>query len=94
MINRALILTTKTLDNFSAEHIKLDFFGSGNRNSFIINKNHVFKVGNKEFLVRNCEPETGMLTSEATITVENRNIAYISRMRIAVLKVCLYKYLE
>lgn len=101
-IERALIFTTRKLENFSAEELRKDFFGNqdelverdnhvenyrASTYPIVVNKSLTFKVGSNEFLIRNCQPESGILTTNSIITVENQDITYITRIKIAVLKV-------
>ena len=52
-----------------------------------MNKNEVMNIKMYEFYVRNAEPEAGILTRNTRITIENKDILNISRLKIAVRKV-------
>ncbi len=58
-----------------------------NRNDIILNKNEVVKIKMFEYYIRNAEPESGVLTRNTKITIENKDIHYISRLKIAIFKV-------
>ena len=60
---------------------------SGEFNRLLIKKNSLLNLNNKfMFFVRNCEPETGVINTETFITIENRELSDITKIKLAVLK--------
>lgn len=84
-ITRALLLTTKKYDNFDAESLVKEIMSSDR--DFLINKNQLVQIKQYEFYVRNCEPDTGVLTTQSQITIENKEIHNITKVKVAVIKV-------
>ena len=83
-----LILTTQKYNNFNQESLIEEFFKEDPNNKPItMNKNEVITIKMYEFFVRNAEPEAGILTRNTKITIENKDILNISRLKIAILKV-------
>lgn len=85
ILKRALFLTTQKYDNFNQEALVSEFLDS--RSNFLINKNEITQIKQYEFYVRNCEPESGRINSETQITVENKEIYNITKLKIAIIKV-------
>ncbi len=94
-IKRALLLTTTKFDNFDQEALKREVISWGEPN-LLVNKNEISHFRQFEFFVRNCEPDSGVLTSESQITIENKDILNIAKVKIAIIKVdfCLIFILE
>jgi len=69
------------------ELFKEDVLKENNNKLISLNKNEVINIKLYEFYVRNAEPETGILTRNTKIAIENKDILNISRVKIAVLKV-------
>lgn len=84
-IKRALLITTTKYDNFDKESLLKDLFSSNDK-QLIINKNEIAQLKQYEFYIRNCEPETGVLTPETIISIENKEIMNITKLKIAILK--------
>lgn len=89
IVKRALFLTTQKYDNFDQEALVNEFLDS--RSNFLINKNEITQIKQYEFYVRNCEPESGRINSETQITVENKEIYNITKLKIAIIKVFRFK---
>ena len=85
VIKRALVISTEKYENFS-ENIMLEELMNKNAN-LLINKNDILQLKEKEFFVRNCEPETGRLDSNTQITIENREISDLLKLKIAIINV-------
>ncbi len=85
-IKRALLITTNKLDNFDQNELRKEIL-SLRQTSLLINKNEIAKIKHCEFFVRNCEPETGIINNESVITIENKDIINVAKLKIAVLKV-------
>ena len=84
-VNRVLLLTTQRYDNFNQELLIREILTTDK--TILINKNELIKIKQYEFFVRNCEPESGILTQSSCITVENKQIQNISKIKIAIIKV-------
>lgn len=85
IVKRALFLTTQKYDNFDQDALVNEFLDS--RSNFLINKNEITHIKQYEFYVRNCEPESGRINNETQITVENKEIYNITKLKIAIIKV-------
>lgn len=85
-ISRALMITTNVYDNFDPNELRKEILTSG-ENNLLINKNEVARIKQYEFYVRNCEPNSGVLTNESQITIENKDIMNISKLKVAIIKV-------
>lgn len=85
IVKRALFLTTQRYDNFDQEALVNDLINS--ESSFLITKNEITQIKQYEFYVRNSEPETGRISHETNITIENKEIYNITKMKIAIIKV-------
>jgi Leucine-rich repeat (LRR) protein len=85
-VKRALMITTSKYDNFDEEELKKEILAA-NEKYLVINKNEIAQIKHYEFFVRNCEPETGLLDNQTQITIENKDIMSISKVKIAVIKV-------
>lgn len=92
-INRALMITTSRYNDFRQEALINEILKNTEHN-LIISKNEVFSIRNYEFYVRNCEPESGVLTKESLITVENKEINRIVKIKLAIIKVSSFYYVE
>jgi len=71
------------------EFFKEDVLKENNNKQISLNKNEVINIKIYEFYVRNADPETGILTRNTKIAIENKDILNISTVKIAVLKVLL-----
>ncbi len=85
IVTRALFITTQKYDNFDQEALVNELMDS--RSNFLINKNEITQIKQYEFYVRNCEPESGRINSQTQITVENKEIYNITKLKIAIIKV-------
>lgn len=85
VIKRALFLTTQKYDNFDQESLVNEFINS--EGEFLINKNEITQIKQYEFYVRNCEPESGKINIDTQITIENKEILNITKLKIAIIKV-------
>ncbi len=96
-LSRVLILTTQKYNNFNEESLIEDILKHDSNNGnyilnengdkIILNKNEVANVKMYEFYIRNAEPESGVLTKDTKITIENKDIHNISRLKLAIIKV-------
>jgi hypothetical protein len=86
-IKRALMITTSKYDNFDQESLKKEILAQGENFNLLINKNEVAQIRQMEFIIRNCDPPTGVLNNESIITIENKDIMNISKVKIAIIKV-------
>lgn len=88
-IKRVLMITTSKYDNFNQESLTKEILSLGeNLNlNLLINKNELFQIRQMEFIIRNCDPHTGVLNNESQITIENKDIMNISKVKIAIIKV-------
>ncbi len=87
-VNRTLLLTTQRYDNFNQDLLIREILSTDK--PILVNKNEFIKIKQYEFFVRNCEPETGVLNQSSIITIENKQIQNISKIKIAIIKVKLY----
>lgn len=85
IIKRALFLTTQKYDNFNQEALASELINSDS--DLIINKDEVTQIKQYEFYVRNSEPESGRINSQTQITIENKEIFNITKIKIAIIKV-------
>jgi hypothetical protein len=88
-IKRVLMITTTKYNNFDQELLKREVLSCNdyNINSLLINKNEVCQIRQYEFYIRNCEPPSGVLSNESIITIENKEIMNILKVKIAIIKV-------
>lgn len=84
-LNRVLLLTTQQYDNFNPEELVKDLISS--ESEIIITKNEVTQIKQYEFYIRNCEPESGRIASNTYISIENKDIYNVTKMKIAIIKV-------
>jgi hypothetical protein len=85
-IKRALMITTSKYDNFDQESLKKEILASPEMN-LLINKNEISQIRQMEYFIRNCDPPTGVINNESIITIENKDIMNISKVKIAIIKV-------
>lgn len=85
-IKRALLITTKKFDNFNQESLIKELLSS-NEKIFLISKNDVCHIKQYEFYIRNCEPVTGILGNQSQVSIENKEILNIQKLKIAIIKV-------
>jgi len=84
-IKRALLLTLQKYDNFNQQSLIKEFFENEGNHHLII-KDDKFQLKNYEFYIRNSEPESGIINSDTVITIENRNILPLSKIKLCVIK--------
>jgi hypothetical protein len=82
-----LMITTSKYDNFDAESLTKEIVTGNDLNSVLINKNEIARIKQYEFYIKNCEPSSGIVTENTIISIENRDINTISRIKIAIIKV-------
>lgn len=87
-IKRALFITMEKYQNLTRDEIISNLMKPNS--TYLVNKNDILKVKQKEFFVRNCEPETGRINNETTIIIENRDLLDIKDIKIAIIKVKLF----
>jgi len=86
-IKRALMITTIKYDDCLKDLIKQTILSGSDPNSLIINKNEIARIKHYEFYIKNCEPSSGILTDNTILSIENRDIHQILRIKLAVIKV-------
>jgi len=86
-IKRALMITTTKYDNFDHESLTKEILLANDLNSVLINKDEIARMKQYEFYIKNCEPISGIVTENTIISIENREINNISRIKIAIIKV-------
>jgi len=81
-IQRALLLTSKYLLNFSDK----DLIAELQSEPFPIIKNEICEVKNFEFFIKNCEPESGVVNKDTVISVENKQLNLITKIQLGIIK--------
>lgn len=97
-MSRVLLITTQKYNNFDQESLISELKNETSNNKYInhneniaknimLNKNEVTNIKFYEFLVRNCVPETGIITKDTILTIENKDILNVAKIKLAVLRV-------
>jgi len=86
-IKRALCITMEKYNDLKRDEIIDSLMRPG---SYVINKYDILRVMQKEFFVRNCEPETGRINGDTNLFIENRYLFNVEEIAIAVVKVRKY----
>jgi hypothetical protein len=94
------LITTQKYNNFDQESLITELKNENTNNKYInnnnnenipknimLNKNEVTSIKFYEFLVRNCVPETGILTKDTILTIENKDILNVAKIKLSVLRV-------
>lgn len=85
IIKRALFITMEKYQNLTRDEIINNLMKPNSK--YLVNKYDILKVKQKEFFVRNCEPETGRINHETSVFIENRDLLNIKEIKIAIIKV-------
>lgn len=85
LIKRALLITKQKYDNFHEEAMIAEIMSSP-QEQLLINKDEISKIKDYEFYVRNCEPESGLITKNSAISIENKEIFSIAKIKLGVIK--------
>jgi hypothetical protein len=88
-IIRALLITTKKYENLDQDVLNRQILSLNK--DIVLMKNEVIRIKEYEFYVKNCQPESGIISSETLLSIENKDVNNVSNLKIAILKVKYFK---
>ncbi len=91
IIERALLLTTQKYEDLNKEAFVKELLNNDNNyHNIMISKNEIIQMKQYDFYIRNCEPDSGKISSQTLISIENNEIINLSQIKIAIIKVFYY----
>ena len=85
IIKRALLITTKKYENFDKNEI-IKEINSASLDQLQITKGDIAKIKNYEFYIRNAEPECGRIAPSTDLSIENKEISSIAKIKFGVIQ--------
>lgn len=85
LIKRALLITTKKYDDFNNDEMCKEIKNAP-QDQLQINKGDIAIINNYEFYIRNSEPECGRITNNTEISIENKEILPIKKIKFGVIQ--------
>ena len=85
LIKRALLITTKKYDDFNNDEMWKEI-KNAHQDQLQINKGDIAVINNYEFYIRNAEPECGRITNNTEISIENKEILPIKKIKFGVIQ--------